>query len=90
MTLEIRDLSKRYGNKWVLRDVSFDVEPGEVFAILGASKSGKSTLIRILTGREKPSPPEKQFGIDDRSSLWATGIFKPREPGSFLVQSRQT
>jgi ABC-type Fe3+/spermidine/putrescine transport system ATPase subunit len=66
MTLEIRDLSKRYGNNWVLRDVSFDVEPGNVLAILGASRSGKSTLLKILAGREKPSPPEKQFGINGR------------------------
>jgi ABC-type Fe3+/spermidine/putrescine transport system ATPase subunit len=67
MTLEIRDLSKRYGNNWILRDVTFDARPGEILAILGASKSGKSTLLKILAGRESPSPPEKPFGIDGRS-----------------------
>src|ERR1051325_3502568 len=67
MTLEIRDLSKRYGNNWVLKDVSFDVEPGTVLAILGASKSGKLTLLKLLAGREKTSPQKKQFGIDGRS-----------------------
>lgn len=66
MTLEIRDLSKRYGNNWVLRDVSFDAEPGKVLVILGASKSGKSTLLRILAGSENPSPAEKSFGLNGR------------------------
>ena len=73
MTLEIRDLSKRYGNNWILRDVAFDAVPGEVLAILGASKSGKSTLLKTLAGRERPSPPEKQFGIDGRSVLLGKG-----------------
>lgn len=69
MTLEIRDLSKRYGNNWILRDVGFDTVRGEVLAILGAYKSGKSTLLKLLAGIERPSPSEKQFGIDDRSVI---------------------
>ena len=73
MTLEIKDLSKRYGNNWILRDVTFDAGAGEVLAILGGSKSGKSTLIKMLAGHERPSPPEKQFGINDRSVVLGEG-----------------
>ena len=53
MTLHISNLSKRYGNNWVLRDIHLDVEPGSVLAILGAARSGKSTLLKILAGRER-------------------------------------
>jgi len=66
MTLRIRDLSKRFGNKWVFRDVSFGAEPGEVLAILGPGGSGKSTLLRVLGGSEKASPPDSEIGVDGR------------------------
>jgi ABC-type Fe3+/spermidine/putrescine transport system ATPase subunit len=64
MTLQIRDLSKRFGNNWVFRDVSFGVEVGEVLAILGRGRSGKSTLLRILGGSEKASPPDTEIGLE--------------------------
>jgi len=69
MTLHITNLSKRYGNKWVLRDISFSVDNGEVMAILGASGSGKSTLGRLLAGAERPSPEDREFGIDGKNVL---------------------
>ena len=52
MPLSARNLSKRYGDKWVLRDVSLDIADGEIVGIFGASDSGKSTLLRILAGHE--------------------------------------
>src|SRR5689334_16481985 len=52
MPLLTRKLSKRYGDKWVLRDVSLEVNNGEIVGLFGASDSGKSTLLRILAGRE--------------------------------------
>lgn len=65
MTLHISNLSKRYGNIWILRDVSFDVEKGTVFGLIGPTASGKSTLLRVLAGQEKPSPPELTFGTEE-------------------------
>lgn len=52
MPLSARNLSKRYGDKWVLRDVSLDIADGEIIGIFGASDSGKSTLLRILAALE--------------------------------------
>lgn len=52
MSLRVSNLSKRYDNHWVLRDVSFEAEKGEVFGIFGATAAGKSTLIRMLSGTD--------------------------------------
>jgi ABC-type nitrate/sulfonate/bicarbonate transport system, ATPase component len=48
-------ISHSYGPLTVLEDISFDVSPGEVVAIVGPSGCGKSTLLRILGGLEKPA-----------------------------------
>ena len=50
--VEVRDVSKRFGDVAALDDVSFDFENGKFFALLGPSGSGKTTLLRMIAGFE--------------------------------------
>ena len=59
--LEVRHLSKAFGNNTVLRDIDFTVRPGDVTSIIGASGSGKSTLLRCLNMLETPTGGEILF-----------------------------
>ncbi len=59
--LEVRHLSKAFGNNEVLRDIDFTVHPGDVTSIIGASGSGKSTLLRCINLLETPTGGEILF-----------------------------
>lgn len=53
--IELRDISKKFGDKTVLSDITFDVNEGEIFGFIGPSGSGKTTVIRLMTGVLEPS-----------------------------------
>ena len=53
--IKVDGLSKRFGELSVLRGVSFEVKPGEIFVIMGPSGSGKSVLLRHIAGLEVPT-----------------------------------
>ena len=55
MILEVRNVSKRFGGLWALRDVSFSVAVGEVLGIIGPNGAGKSTLVNVITGATHPT-----------------------------------
>ena len=50
----VQGISKRFNKSRVLEDVSFDVAEGESLVLLGASGSGKTTILRIIAGLEQP------------------------------------
>ncbi len=61
--LELKNISKKWGDRMLAKDISLRVAPGEIVALLGPSGSGKSTLLRITAGLEKP----------DAGSVWMDG-----------------
>jgi spermidine/putrescine transport system ATP-binding protein len=56
--LEVRGVSKRFGEKEVLRTLSLDIVSGEFLTLLGESGSGKTTLLRLIAGFEQPTSGE--------------------------------
>jgi phospholipid/cholesterol/gamma-HCH transport system ATP-binding protein len=53
--VKIERLTKKFGSLQVLKDISFEVEPGEIFVLMGPSGSGKSVLLKHIVGLEAPT-----------------------------------
>lgn len=66
--LSVRNLIKGYGDKEVLKGLSFDLESGERIGLVGGNGCGKSTLLRILAGREDADGGTLDFFAESRSS----------------------
>lgn len=64
-TVTIRNLTKAYSGRTVLRDVDLDIPSGEFVAIIGRSGCGKTTLLRLLAGLETADSGAIMFGADD-------------------------
>jgi phospholipid/cholesterol/gamma-HCH transport system ATP-binding protein len=60
----VRDVTMAYGSYVVMEGISFDVQRGDVFFIMGGSGCGKSTLLRHLIGLKEPARGEIMFGAD--------------------------
>ncbi|MDZ7801556.1 MAG: ABC transporter ATP-binding protein [Trueperaceae bacterium] len=54
-SIETEALSKRYGRRPIIRDLTFRVSPGEVYALVGPNGAGKTTVIRLVSGLAFPS-----------------------------------
>jgi ABC-type sugar transport system ATPase subunit len=77
--LSVRHLTKRFGGLTAVNDVSWDIRPGEVVALLGDNGAGKSTLIKCISGVHVPDEGEIRFDGTPRvfarpSDARSTGI----------------
>lgn len=59
--LEVHQLTKKYGELSILKDVSFSVQKGSIISIVGSSGAGKTTLLQILGTLDKPSSGSFMF-----------------------------
>lgn len=50
MTIEVKDVSKKYGAQWALKNISFGIDKNEVIGLLGPNGAGKSTLMKCIVG----------------------------------------
>ena len=76
--LQVNHLQKTFGNHKVLRDISFNVNPGDVVSIIGSSGSGKSTLLRCINFLEQPTGGEILFHGKNAETQWSRGQYHSR------------
>ena len=69
MSIEIRNISKHFGDFRALEDVNLDINSGELIALLGPSGCGKTTLLRIIAGLETPDTGSIHFSGEDTTDV---------------------
>ena len=60
--IEFKNVSKKFGDRLLIDDLSFQVPPGAIVGIIGPNGAGKSTLFRMITGQEKPDSGTIEMG----------------------------
>jgi len=65
--LEIKNLNKFFGGLRALKDISFNINQGEIIGLIGPNGAGKTTLFNCVAGIEKPTDGRITFSIDDRA-----------------------
>jgi ABC-2 type transport system ATP-binding protein len=76
--LSVCGIAKRYGEREALRDISFDVRPGELVAVVGPNGAGKTTLLSILAGVQRASAGTVTGPGAGRAIGWA-----PQQPALY-------
>ena len=81
--ISIENISKRFGGTQALNDVTFEIIPGEIHAIIGENGAGKSTLINILSGIMKQNSGHIYFEGSEISNATPKKIGAPSKTGCY-------
>jgi simple sugar transport system ATP-binding protein len=85
--MELRGVSKTFGEVRALRDVNFHVRPGEIVGLLGDNGSGKSTMVKMMMGYHRPDPggevwfdgaPVRGWSVSKARSLGIETVYQER------------
>ena len=82
--LKTNGVSKRYKNRWVLRDVNMGIRRGDIYGFVGENGSGKTTIIRLITGLIFPN--EGSFELFGKSNT-SPDILSARAKVGAIVES---
>src|ERR1700756_669546 len=83
--MEVSGLSKSYGPKLVLDDVSFTIERGDRIALVGVNGAGKSTLVRLLSGEDVPTGGVLKLGHNVLAEYFAQDQYKVLDPTARML-----
>lgn len=67
--LEVKNITAKYGDEEVIKDISFSLERGDYLIVVGENGTGKSTLLKVLTGLWKQSGGEVNFNCINRHDI---------------------
>ena len=74
--LEVKNINKFFGKKQILKDISFDIDEGEILGFVGPNGSGKTTTIKIILGLQKASSGEVYINGDNIKENFENAIRK--------------
>ncbi len=83
--VEVAGLSKSYGSKLVLDDVSFTIDRGDRIALVGVNGAGKSTLVRLLSGEDTPTSGVLKLGHNVLAEYFAQDQYKVLDPEARML-----
>ena len=102
--IEFKHVSKSFGDRLLIDDLSFKVPPGAIVGVIGPNGAGKSTLMKMIIGKEQPDSGEVKIGhtvklayvdqsrgmLDDKNNVWQeiSGGLDILTIGNFEIQSR--
>lgn len=75
MKIELSKVSKRYTDRWILRNIDYTFDTGRPYAVLGANGSGKSTLLKMIAGYLSPSVGQINYSING-TTVKRSDVFK--------------
>jgi len=84
--IEVTDLHKAFGDQTVLNGVNFHVAQGETLAVLGRSGTGKSVLLKLMIGLQKPDSGSVRIAGQEMTELDSTQLNEVRKKVGFLFQ----